>query len=114
MYESRLYESTSGVVTGTILGPTTFLIYIYDIVDCVIMTMVLMFAVEWSESNRLPFNKEKLTETEFHNASYMMGDHEIKRKEEIRDLILVVDQRITLAAHMEQMMKSSRTLVQEH
>lgn len=44
----------------------------------------------------------------------MMGDQEIERKEEIRDLILVVDQRITLAAHMEQMMKSSRTLVEEH
>ena len=126
IYESRIYESTSGVIPGSILGPTMFLIYINDIVDCVVHAMVLLFAddikmmmqistvaettclqrdinnvIEWSERNRLPFNKAKCNIityrriTNFHNASYMMGDYKIERKEELRDLGLLVDQQMT-------------------
>lgn len=138
-YKSRVYESTSGVIPGSILGPTTFLIFINDIVDCVVNAMVLLFAddikmlmqistfnetrllqndingvLEWSERNRLPFNKAKCNiitirrTNRFHDATYAMGDHSIERKEEIRDLGLIVDIRMTLVAHMEQMMTSSR------
>src|SRR6202012_604453 len=138
-YESRVFESTSGVIPGSILGPTKFLIFINDIVDCVAHAMVLLFAddikmliqistldetrllqndinnvLEWSERNRLPFNKAKCNiitirrTTQFHEATYVMGDHNIERKEEIRDLGLLVDIKMTLVAHMEQMMTSSR------
>lgn len=42
MYDSKLYELTSGVIPG-ILGTTTFLFYINDIVDWVDHAMLLLF-----------------------------------------------------------------------
>lgn len=37
----------------------------------------------------------------FHQATYMMGDCEIERKEKIRDVGLLVDHHMTLIAHLE-------------
>ncbi len=81
---SRIYEATSGVPAGSILGPKLFLIGVNDIVGHVKYAMPLLFADdiklsmiissmadtrllqmdidnvrEWSERNRLPFNLKK-------------------------------------------------------
>lgn len=82
--KSRVYESTSGIIPGSVLGPTLFLVFINDVVDVVKHSVVLLFADdlkllkiimdwldveklqsdidrlnEWSSTNRLYFNKSK-------------------------------------------------------
>lgn len=82
--KSRDYESTSGIVPGSILGPALFTMFIDDVVEVVIYSFVLLFAddikasmrindmtdslkfqsdinriYEWSVANRLFFNVKK-------------------------------------------------------
>src|SRR6201996_9842665 len=64
--------------------------------------------------NVLPFHPKKCNvislrrTNEFLNAQYMMVAHKIERKEELRDLGLLVDHRMTLIAHMEQTTTKAR------
>lgn len=53
--------------------------------------------LQWSQENKLPFNPKKCQvisirrTRNFQSASYVRGNHEIERKEEVRDLGLNVD-----------------------
>lgn len=70
--------------------------------------------VQWSQLNRLPFNLVKceiITYTRCNDplyAEYSMGDHIVERKDEIRDLGILVDLRFTLIAHRERMITKAR------
>lgn len=82
--KSREYESTSGIVPGSILGPQMFTMFINDVAEVVMHAFVLLFAddikasmriqyvtdslklqsdinriYEWSIANRLFFNADK-------------------------------------------------------
>lgn len=70
--------------------------------------------LKWSERNRLPLNPGKCSvitlrrTRDYHSAIYRMGDHEIGRKEEVRDLGLPIDAKMTFATHIEQVTTKSR------
>ena len=82
--KSRIYESASGIIAGSVLGPLLYLIFMDDVVDVVLHSTVLLFADdikllkiifdwidvrklqrdidkvnEWSVMNRLLLNKSK-------------------------------------------------------
>lgn len=68
----------------------------------------------WCETNKLFFNPEKCSVItirrieDFINAVYTLGSHSIERKDENRDLGLLVDKKFTLAAHIEQSTTKAR------
>lgn len=70
--------------------------------------------LQWSQRNRLPFNLAKceiITLTRGNDpymAEYLMGSHVIERKNEIRDLGIMVDTRFTFIAHVERMITKAR------
>lgn len=82
--KSRIYESTSGVIPGSILGLLLFIIFIDDVVNVVLHSTIRLFAddvkllkivhnesdtrrlqedigriLQWNETNQLYFNKSK-------------------------------------------------------
>lgn len=123
-FQSRIYESMSGVPAGSILGPVLFLIHIDDVEKVVRFALLSMFAddvkmimkvnsmddtklpqmdidsvMKWSEENSLPLNPGKccvLTirrTRKYYEGGYTMGNHVIERKNENRDLGLLVDEK---------------------
>lgn len=87
---------------------------IRTIEDAKLLQAELNNVIQWSERNRMPFARQKCNvisirrTREFHVAKYAMGDHAIERKNEIRDLGLLVDNRMTFAAHIEQITTKAR------
>lgn len=138
-FESRIFESRSGVPAGSIIGPICFLVYIDDVGKNLTHSVPLLLAddikiaavirshadvhglqsdinklLEWCEENKLYFNLEKCavmtmkrTET-FIEATYRLGDFTIRRVNELRDLGILVDSKMTFAGHIEQVTTRAR------
>lgn len=73
--------------------------------------------VRWCEENRLYFNKDKcaiFTATRSNtiiNNIYTIGNHVIERKNEIRDLGVMVDRHFSFTHHMEQKMTQAKRII---
>lgn len=73
--------------------------------------------LSWCETNRLFFNESKCAvltinrSQEFSNAIYTMKDHIIERKEEIRDLGVIVDSRLQFYSHIEHIIVGARIMM---
>lgn len=82
--------------------------------DCRKLQIDIDNVLGWSERNRLPFNLEKCEVITIarvndpHYVTYFMGDHVVERKQEVRDLGVLVDQKFTLIAHMERSITRAR------
>lgn len=73
--------------------------------------------VDWCNENRLYFNKQKCAiftisrARTIIEAKYTIADHDIERKNEIRDLGVLLDQRLLFTHHIEQVTARARQLI---
>lgn len=73
--------------------------------------------IEWCAANRLYLNNSKcamFTATRSRSiigTNYTIGDHVIERKDEIRDLGIILDRKFTFAAHIETITASARQMI---
>ena len=129
---------TSGNPQGNVLGPILFTIYINDIPD-VVQNVAKLFAddtkvyavvnkeeeqlslqkdinnlLKWSDTWLLKFNTSKCKHVHLGhptNAKYKMGDNEIKRVSEEKDLGIVIDDKLRFQHHInQQTMKANQKL----
>lgn len=72
---------------------------------------------KWSENNHLYLNNQKCaiftaSRRKSHiKINYKIGDHLIERKEEIRDLGILLDQRLSFSHHIEQITAHARQMI---
>lgn len=70
--------------------------------------------LSWCKKNKLFFNEQKCAiltitrSTTFINALYKMKNHTIERRNEMRDLGVIVDKRFTFTTHIEKMIAGAR------
>lgn len=74
--------------------------------------------MRWCDQNRLYFNRSKCAifsayrdNTRFIEATYKMDEHEIERQQEIRDLGVLLDRRLSFGHHIEQITVKCRQLI---
>lgn len=74
--------------------------------------------MRWCEDNRLFFNQQKChiftairNDTSFIETQYTLNDYIIERKDDIRDLGVLIDKRFHFGHHIEQLTKKCRQLV---
>lgn len=73
--------------------------------------------IEWCATNRLYFNNLKCAiftasrSNSIIKSSYAIGEHVIERKDEIRDLGVLVDQRFSFNHHIEQITAHARQMI---
>lgn len=90
---------------------------INDLADCEKLQSDINKVMEWNETNRLLFRNEKCAiftayrKTSCIKAKYKLGEFEIERCEEIRDLGILVDSKFTFAHHIEQLTSHARQII---
>lgn len=137
-HKSFVFTAASGVGAGTSLGPLLFLIFINDITKRIKCTRILLLADDlkifvevasehdalklkidiarlaaWCKENKLDLNVEKcfvisLYRTNYYEAAYEIDGRPIKRVNEIRDLGVLVDNRLDFISHIGNIISSAR------
>lgn len=73
--------------------------------------------LNWCNRNRLFFNSQKCAiftakrTRSFINRNYTLNEHVLERKDEIRDLGIILDQRFSFASHIEHITVSARQMI---
>ena len=91
---------------------------IHDHTDTRNMQQDIDNLITWSNNNRLYFNVDKCyifsayrSDNHFIKVNYIMGDHNIERVEEIRDLGILIDRRFYFGHHIEQLAIKCRQII---